>query len=495
MQDVDSRTSSVKWTAVLSVGLCLELLIIALKGFWTESFWLDETITAWLAGSPWNEITERVLRFQGQSPLYYVLLHGWRGVFGDSELALRLPSLFLCVLSAAVFIAILKQLGESQQSTLFALIILLSLDQFHKSFSARPYALALFFSVLSTYFLVHALKRENRSFLSWGSYTVSLCATFYSHYLFAAIIAAQAGVVFFWKDHGKFRAWLISLILALLSFFPGIVQLHLLSIRQSEVEFLPPLSSFQALRIFLPIQLVLYIIVPVALAAVITWKKGERFFHDIPRERLSASVWFAVSPFFVLLALSLVTGSSLLVDRYAAWGVFGMSFLAALVVCAIRSERGRAIAISLSLLLVISRELGRRWVIEDWRGISDRIKTVSDEDGVLVYSGLAEHQCTRCLISGEFLQYLVAPFFVYPVDDSKIFFPIAPQITEENAEFMTHVLRTFGEKGMLVLLERRLPDGTTSEESIIAYLQDWYELSPIHTEGPVRLFRVVRKNG
>src|SRR5947208_1944447 len=57
-------------------------------------FWMDEAITTGIASHPLSAIPG-ILRHDGSPPLFYVLLHFWIRLFGDSESATHaLPLLF-----------------------------------------------------------------------------------------------------------------------------------------------------------------------------------------------------------------------------------------------------------------------------------------------------------------------------------------------------------------------------------------------------------------
>ena len=67
--------------ALISSGIVLR--------FWTRSpMWLDEALTAHIAGLPAGQIAG-ALRHDGHPPLYYFLLHVWMKAFGTSDLAIR----------------------------------------------------------------------------------------------------------------------------------------------------------------------------------------------------------------------------------------------------------------------------------------------------------------------------------------------------------------------------------------------------------------------
>lgn len=76
-------------------GLVLLGVVGVVLRLWTRSpLWLDEALTVNIAQQPLGQIPH-ALRQDGHPPLYYLLLHGWMSVFGDSDRAIRiLPGIF-----------------------------------------------------------------------------------------------------------------------------------------------------------------------------------------------------------------------------------------------------------------------------------------------------------------------------------------------------------------------------------------------------------------
>src|ERR1700756_1592650 len=71
--------------------------LLALSGFLRSrylggQFWMDEAITTGISLPPLSQIPG-VLRYDGNPPLYYMLLHVWMSWFGDSESATHALSL------------------------------------------------------------------------------------------------------------------------------------------------------------------------------------------------------------------------------------------------------------------------------------------------------------------------------------------------------------------------------------------------------------------
>lgn len=86
-------TGKLRWfdtAALVVVGIAAVVL-----RFWTTTpMWLDEALTVNIARQPLHQIP-LALRHDGHPPLYYMLLHGWMAMFGESNGAIRaLPGIF-----------------------------------------------------------------------------------------------------------------------------------------------------------------------------------------------------------------------------------------------------------------------------------------------------------------------------------------------------------------------------------------------------------------
>jgi len=61
---------------------CLAILflqLLLLRAPLHESLWLDETLSVWVALGSFQEVIERAFLFQGQSPLYFLILKEFVG--------------------------------------------------------------------------------------------------------------------------------------------------------------------------------------------------------------------------------------------------------------------------------------------------------------------------------------------------------------------------------------------------------------------------------
>lgn len=125
-------------------------VVIFLVGFYlrvdalTSSLWLDEFGTFWVVQDDlWNAF-QRSWQFQGQSPLYYVFAWAAIHLLGESEFALRLPSVIFGLLTALVMYWCGRLLAGPRAAWWAAALMWLSVSSISMSASARPYSLVLF---------------------------------------------------------------------------------------------------------------------------------------------------------------------------------------------------------------------------------------------------------------------------------------------------------------------------------------------------------------
>lgn len=88
-------------------------------------------------------------------PLYYLLLHYWMLLFGNSEVVIRSLSFICHVLTVTVIFFIARKLIKSTiTQLLLSLTVLLNPFLLQYAFEARPYSLLAFLTVLAVYFVL-----------------------------------------------------------------------------------------------------------------------------------------------------------------------------------------------------------------------------------------------------------------------------------------------------------------------------------------------------
>lgn len=173
----------------LSALLFLAILLVAvglrLRGF-TESLWLDELFTSsYFCGHPL--VLLRTLYTDIHPPAYFVFIHFWIRLFGDGEIALRIPPL----ISGLASLWLIFQLGKHYrgEATGWVAAALLAFSPVHIWYSAeaRPYATNLFLLLLTAYAFVQ--RREDPRPRWTALFAVGLLGIVFTHYYTAAFLA------------------------------------------------------------------------------------------------------------------------------------------------------------------------------------------------------------------------------------------------------------------------------------------------------------------
>lgn len=200
----------------------LILLLLMLLGFWLRthnldafSFWTDEGLTPERSGYPITQILRNDILIQGvvtkdtHPPLYYLILHLTRSLFGLSDFAFRYPS----VLFGVLLIPLLYQLGRrvGNRTVGFIAALLATVNPLHVYYSqeARMYSLLALLVTGMSYVLWRAMEMtaerrpapdDGASFTRRSSvvtgrllpYAVLAALALYTHYTVAFLIAVQA---------------------------------------------------------------------------------------------------------------------------------------------------------------------------------------------------------------------------------------------------------------------------------------------------------------
>ena len=134
------------------IGGFLRVLLLGTKGMW-----LDETFSVWLASHSVAEMLQWIVRIDQHPPLYYLLLHYWIALNGDSPYYVRLFS----VLFGAGTIPIIYLIGKRMSGVVMGVTaaIFLALSPFHIAFAqeTRMYTLLTFNAAAAIYALLRLL--------------------------------------------------------------------------------------------------------------------------------------------------------------------------------------------------------------------------------------------------------------------------------------------------------------------------------------------------
>ncbi len=377
----------------------------------SASYWLDECISAWVSSGTTSQVVDRTLKFQGQSPLYFLLLWLWRTVFFDTEICARALSLFLFCLAAISLYRLATRLFNSQVGFLSLIPFLLHDQVLISAIQARPYMLALLCYITSLDFLLTYLH-TNR-WLHGVLSLLFLILAFYAHYLFILGILVHVLALFCFSQSSRHRSALLitSFFVGAFFCFPAIPHLKSLAARSADLSFsvLPGIGDL--LLAFVPVSMLVYIVC----GMVLPWSflKCEFMVQEREwRKYIFVLLWIILAPLLYFLH-AWISGHSLFQERYFLWTAPAVALACGYLMSLYHGRRARLICLCVFVTFGLSREISREWKLEDWRSAVAEMNDAGDTSQLWLYSGLIEVENSETLLSPENEDYLRAPLLVY----------------------------------------------------------------------------------
>ena len=290
-----------------SVLPALLMLFVGRIGLGRPAVGWDENAT-WLASQRTvGQIVDLATHFDGVIAPYYMFMHFWTAVFGDSELALRAPSLIAVALGVGVSAELGRRLFGPVVGLLGGLLLVTVPQLSRYAQDARAYGLAFLFATLATLLLYRALQQP--SWARWISYGVTVTVLGLCHILALLVLIGHAYAVLTRARQNMAGTrplrWLVVTAVALLPVLP-FVYLGLTQ-RGSQLDWLPPMTLRQVMTApgdIFGVAAVGLLLIGTALVA----RHGDN-------RLLREFAVLAVAPPVVLMGVSFVT-SSLWVPRY-----------------------------------------------------------------------------------------------------------------------------------------------------------------------------------
>ena len=383
------------WHHPLVVGGAI--LALALFGLYARldgisaSLWLDEFGTFWVVENDLITAFRRAWQFQGQSPFYYVLAWIPVHLIGESEAALRAPSLiFGCVFVAALYAAA-RLLSGPTAGLYAALFSWLSVPCITSSAEARPYALVLASLAIALLGYQWAVSSGDR----WGRvlWTLGGAAVAWSHYVqYPTVIGLFVAYLLLPDLRTRYstRKFMVD----------GLCQLGLVSLCTPQIVNLSlrhgALSWLGGSDFSVPLTLLLPLIPAIVLGEALTrGRNGDR-----TGKALRRSLWYCLLAHAIVLNLAALGGVNLLASRYFIGILVPGVLLAATGVARIR--RGEAFAAFLGFAILTGfglsatkRTLGTYSGLgyDDWRGAAAELSARTrgmNKPLVLLRSGFVE---------------------------------------------------------------------------------------------------------
>ena len=297
-----------QWGFVAAGGVVCFLLLgvyLRLEGF-SASLWLDEFGTLWAVERDLITTLQRSWQFHGQSPFYYILVWIPLHLVGESEAALRAPSLLFVCSCVAVLYFSARTLGTPKSGVFAVLLAWLSVPVVKASVEARPYGLVLLtVAIAITGFQWAVLTGVRKARLLWvlGGAMVA-----WTHYLqYPVIVGLILSYAFFPVLRTKYTArcffrdiiWHFGLVALC------VPQILALFSRRHALLWFDRVHPLAFLPLFVPLIAALF------LGELGTWRETRQ-----PIAALRWALWVAVLTHVGTLELAAFAGVNLLHPRY-----------------------------------------------------------------------------------------------------------------------------------------------------------------------------------
>ena len=200
-----------------------------------QSLWFDEGLSVNFSARPMADLLDTLIHQDIHPPLYYLLLHFWMPLAGNSELAVRLPSAFAAVLLVPLAFAVVRETwGTDGDRTMHwtiagtAAAALMGASPFIAFYAqeTRMYSMVAALTLATTWAFLRALRTPARR--RWVVFSTLLAASLYTQYMAAFVIPAFWLYVLFLERNNLWRTTVYTAIAGILCLpwvHPGYLQL------------------------------------------------------------------------------------------------------------------------------------------------------------------------------------------------------------------------------------------------------------------------------
>ncbi|BAL87648.1 hypothetical protein AMIS_24280 [Actinoplanes missouriensis 431] len=177
----------------LAAAPILLTLTVCLVGIGQRQFWRDEQATWWASALPFGDLRRLIEQVDLVLLPYYLFMHVWIAIFGNSETAMRVPSAILMGVAAGLLALVGRRLLDAPTGLLAGLLFALVPAVSRYGGEARPYAAALAATLGATLLLLRA--RDKPSPWRWALYGVSVICIGLGHLVSLSVLAAHLALV------------------------------------------------------------------------------------------------------------------------------------------------------------------------------------------------------------------------------------------------------------------------------------------------------------
>ncbi|MBN1863975.1 MAG: hypothetical protein JW808_03650 [Victivallales bacterium] len=448
-----------------AAGLVFLALFFRLAERQVSSLWTDEFATYWISNtSSVSECLARSAPTQGQSPFFYVLQSFVLRFLPHDEHSLRVIALIssvVCVLLVYKLCTTVIEWGacrvdsvESQAGSqlislpaaLAAILCAIDISQVYYAQEARPYSLALAFSIASQIYFVKILAAP--SIWRFTAYVLLSSLLCYTNYIFGSLLLFQnlwvfclllrhiyvldsdrAGSVSPMKP--RISSWIISQVAIGILMIPGMLHLHPVMTQSSQWNWLRPGGIYDTIKMFSTlfdwriVSMFAAVFTMMAVWERLRGHKGVQKAGTTKPFRLMSDktlvfllTWFAAPPACAYIATQTL-GSSFMDARYMLLSLIPFYLIPAVLISKIKSIHLAAFLASFIVFAYIGgvsvqafKHEGRfsYRIPHNWRGAIEVLnESLSEGDIIVMRSGFVKENWVPQTDSQIVKQYVKAP--------------------------------------------------------------------------------------
>jgi hypothetical protein len=295
-------------------------LAIRLDGI-RGSLWLDEFSTLWAVEARFADVIARVPQVMQQTPFYFSLAWASLRLFGESEVALRIPSLLAVAGCSVVIGLVAAQLGGRKAGAWSAALFWLCYPAIWASVNARPYPLAMFFAAVAALGFVRAsLIGRPRDRALW---ITAAAGVVWAHYIFLPFMLAFPAAYFLSPNirmRYPIRRFLADTIVLEILLLPAIGQFLAIVASRGSLQWMHFANYLGIIGLFTPFLL----------AALLP---GRVRVQDATRRDLQLALWLSVVGQVLALEVASFLGMGVVSTPYASVIVVPLAILAGINLC------------------------------------------------------------------------------------------------------------------------------------------------------------------
>lgn len=190
--------------------VCASAFLVFIAGSWVPSYWYDEAATLQLARLSIPDMFAFVGQRDAVHVAYALLMHGWIGIFGESELSARMPSVLASALATGGIMLLVRRLGGARGPAVFAAVLFALLPRtLIQAIEARSYAIAVALLVAAALLAVRSADRA-----TWGArigFTVTATAAIWC-FAYAVLVLPALGLLMARRAVGMRRRMTIAVV-------------------------------------------------------------------------------------------------------------------------------------------------------------------------------------------------------------------------------------------------------------------------------------------